>query len=93
MAKDRNTIAKRQREVEKKRKADAKRERRAEKRKRTEEPSDKDHIQQSVSPAEHEVLRIFRKSRMTPGEVLSFDSADLKTMSVFGSTNQQGIFN
>lgn len=42
MAKDRNSFAKRQREVEKKRKADEKRERRFRKKQRAEESSESD---------------------------------------------------
>ena len=40
MAKDRNTFAKRQREVEKKRKAEEKRERRRKKKEQADEPTD-----------------------------------------------------
>ena len=82
MAKDRNTIAKRQREVEKKRKADQKRERRAKKRKKPDELCETNKSQSLLSPAENAVLSVFRKYLMTPGTMLCFGSSDLEAFDV-----------
>ena len=81
MSKDRNTIAKRQREVEKKRKADEKRERRAKKKQKADELGDASESQSSLSLAERDVLSVFRKFLMTPGKMLCFASSDLETFS------------
>ena len=81
MAKDRNTVAKRQREMEKKRKANEKRERRA-KRKQQSEDAESDGSEESsspLSPAEHAVLSVFRKYLMIPGKMLCFNNADLES--------------
>ena len=75
MAKDRNTFAKRQREVEKKRKRDEKRQRRAQK--KTDDESVADDSA-SLSQAERAVLDVFRKYLMTPGKMLCFSQADLE---------------
>ena len=77
MAKDRNTFAKRQREVEKKRKRDEKRQRRASKKSSTEEAGDSGTSPSAVPPAERAVLKVFRHYLMTPGKMLCFSSADL----------------
>ena len=78
MAKDQNTFAKRQREMEKKRKADEKRERRAKKKNEPEESNGSNRLQYMLSPAEHSVLRIFQKYLMLPGKMLCLASADLE---------------
>lgn len=79
MAKDRNTVAKRQREVEKKRKADQKRERRALKKHSPNDVSDSDPPQPFLSSGERSVLAIFNKYLMTPGKMLCFGTSDLET--------------
>ena len=79
MAKDRNTFAKRQREVEKKRKADQKRERRARKKQKADEPSEPDESSTGLSSAELAVLDVFRKYLMTPGKMLCFVSSNRET--------------
>lgn len=81
MAKDRNTFAKRQREVDKKHKANQKRERRA-KRKTSDPNDDPDDAQSSLSSAEHSVLSVFRKYLMTPGKMLCIGKPDLETFSL-----------
>ncbi len=78
MAKDRNTFAKRQRELEKKRKADQKRERRAKKKQTAHEFGEPNKSQFSLSPEEHAVLSVFRKWLVTPGKMLCFATSDLK---------------
>ena len=82
MSKDRNTFAKRQREVEKKRKANEKRTRRAQKGRSADEPGESGQPPNSLSPAECSVLSVFRKCMMTPEKVLSFDSANLETFKI-----------
>lgn len=77
MAKDRNTYAKRQREVERKRKADEKRERRAKKKQQPDELCE-GQSPSLLTPAEHSVLNVFRKFLMTPGKMLCFGSSDLE---------------
>ncbi|MEQ8784952.1 MAG: hypothetical protein RIC55_01580 [Pirellulaceae bacterium] len=79
MAKDRNTFAKRQREVEKKRKAAEKKERRAKRKLDTEETTEAVESPNGLSTAEHSVLNVFRTYLMTPGKMLCFGSADLDT--------------
>ena len=85
MAKDRNTFAKRQREMERKRKADEKREHRARKKHQAEqlsgpetlsEPTDSPSV---LSPTEVSVLEIFRRFRMSPGQMLCFSRSDVET--------------
>ncbi len=77
MSKDRNTFAKRQREVDKKRKADQKRERRA-KKKQVADGSGESNTSHALSPAEHSVLGVFRNYLMTPGKIFCFGTADLE---------------
>ncbi len=79
MAKDRNTFAKRQREVEKKRKADEKRQRRAKKKQTANESCEPNNSQFFLSPAERAVLSVFRNYLMTPGKMLCLGSSDLST--------------
>lgn len=79
MAKDRNTFAKRQREVEKKRKADQKRQRRAKKKQDASEDNEPSNSQFLLSAEERSVLRVFRTYLMTPGQMLCFGSSDLVT--------------
>ena len=79
MAKDRNTVAKRQREVEKRRKAEEKRSRRAN---RKNDPSDMNEPQEpSLTSKEHTVLAVFREYLMTPGKMLCLNSPQLETLS------------
>lgn len=81
MAKDRNTVAKRQREVEKKRKADEKRERRARRRRESDEPSGETSPDR-LSPGELEVLSTFRSYLMAPGSMLCFGQAEREAFEV-----------
>jgi hypothetical protein len=81
MAKDRNTIAKRQRELEKKRKAEQKRERRARK-KQQRESGAPEFPETRLSTAEKNVLSAFRSYLMTPGKMLCFANSDLQAMHV-----------
>lgn len=78
MAKDRNTFAKRQREMDRQRKADLKRVRRAEKQRANGLSDNKP--QPSLSETERSVLVVFRKYLMTPGQMLCLGSADLETL-------------
>ncbi len=78
MAKERNTVAKRQRAAEKKRKADEKRERRAKKKQMSDESCKPNEPQSMLSTAERAVLSIFRKYLMTPGKMLCLGSSDLE---------------
>jgi sRNA-binding protein len=83
MAKDRNTFAKRQREVEKKRKAEQKRQRRAQK--KQEEESEAPAAEDSTSEltaGERSVLKVFQTYLMTPGKMLCFGSSDLDSLRV-----------
>lgn len=82
MAKDRNTFAKRQRELEKKEKASKKRQRRAQKKQTTVEPGDDGGPQSDLSPEERKVLSIFRQFMMSPGRMLCFSSADESTYQI-----------
>jgi hypothetical protein len=84
MAKDRNTFAKRQREMERKRKADEKREHRARRKHQAENspgpekssgPTDSPF---ALSPTELGVLEIFRRFRMSPGQMLCFSRSDVE---------------
>jgi len=79
MAKDQNTFAKRQREMEKKRKAEEKRERRAKKKNETDKSSEPNTLQSSLSVAEESVLGIFQKYLMLPGKMLCLTSVDVET--------------
>jgi hypothetical protein len=79
MSKDRNTFAKRQREVEKKRKADEKRVRRAKKKVEGNEPDETNGSSSLLSSGENSVLGVFRKYQMTPGKMLCFANPDLET--------------
>ena len=80
MAKVRNTVAKLQREVDKKRKADQKRERRARKKQIADESCEPNEPQSLLSKAENSVLRIFRKYLMTPGNMLCLGRSDLEAL-------------
>jgi hypothetical protein len=94
MAKDRNTFAKRQREMERKRKQDEKRQHKAKRKQDASNPSphpvDSQEIEQHVgvatqtpssllSPAQRTVLTTFRQFRMTPGQMLCFSRSDEDT--------------
>lgn len=87
MAKDRNTFAKRQREVEKKRKAGEKRERRAKEKQKADEPNESHSV---LSAAERTVLRVFHDDQMTVGKAIIFNSADLEGFKIplFQLTNK-----
>jgi hypothetical protein len=83
MAKDRNTFAKRQREMERKRKADEKREHRARRKHQAEnspgpESSGPTDSPFALSPTELGVLEIFRRFRMSPGQMLCFSRSDVE---------------
>ncbi|MHB0957145.1 MAG: hypothetical protein ACYC6N_08525 [Pirellulaceae bacterium] len=77
MAKDRNTFAKRQREMEQKRKASEKRENRNRKKQPSEMVAEPASAESSLSMPELAVLEVFRKFRMSPGQMLCFSSTDL----------------
>ena len=77
MAKDRNTFAKQQREVERKRKATEKRELRSRKKQPAEKGAVTPGASPSLSPAELAVLDVYRKFRMGSGQMLCFSSADI----------------
>ena len=79
MSKDRNTVAKRQREMQKKQKANEKRARHAQKGQNTDEVNESEPSRSSLSAAERKVLGMFRKCLMTPEKVLAFDSSNLET--------------
>lgn len=86
MAKDRNTFAKRQREMDRKRKAEEKRLHRAKRRQdgtrspeggqETEGQSEAEGAFAALSIAQRSVLMTFRQFRMTPGKMLCFSHAD-----------------
>lgn len=79
MAKDRNTFAKRQREVEKKQKADQKRERRARRKQDSDDTGGPGMSPSALSRGERCVLNAFRKHLMTPGKLFCFEGSDLDT--------------
>ena len=79
MAKDQNSFAKRQREMEKKRKADEKRERRTQRKNKVDESSGPSKLQYALSPAEQSVLSIFRSYLMLPEKMLCLAAADTET--------------
>jgi predicted transcriptional regulator len=81
MAKDRNTMAKRQRETDKRRKQDEKREKRI--RRRTDEPTENATLSNDlprVSDGEANILAVFRKYLMTPGQMLCLSNTDAIAM-------------
>lgn len=79
MAKDRNTMAKRQREVDKRRKADEKRDKRN---RRKTEPDDSGEPILELTDGEANVLAVFRKYLMTPGQMLCLSNTDIDSMKV-----------
>lgn len=94
MAKDRNTFAKRQREMERKRKADEKRQHRARRKQESERPSGLERVPEAepvgestdplstLSSTEQSVLEIFRRFRMSPGQMLCFSRTDIEAFRV-----------
>lgn len=82
MAKDRNTFAKRQREVEKKRKAEQKRQRRAQKKQEENEASAAEDSNSEFTAGERSVLKVFQTYLMTPGKMLCFGSNELDSLRV-----------
>jgi hypothetical protein len=92
MAKDRNTVAKRQREMERKRKADEKRQHRARRKQHAEGPSGTERVPEAeqlsertdppstLSSTELSVLEVFRRFRMGPGQMLCFSRADVEAL-------------
>ena len=92
MAKDRNTVAKRQREMERKRKADEKRQHRARRKQHAEGPSGPERDPEAepvaeptdslstLSSTELSVLEIFRRFRMSPGQMLCFSRSDVEAL-------------
>jgi sRNA-binding protein len=89
MAKDRNTYAKRQRETERKRQADEKRLRRMKKKQSSSGPTGTERAaapeqrpeptvdsRSTLSSTQQAVLTVFRRFRMTPGQMLCFSRAD-----------------
>ncbi len=90
MAKDRNTMAKRQREVENRRKADEKRDRRN--RRKTEPSSPPSSQVLDLTDGEIHVLGVFRKYLMTPGQMLCLSNTDIDSMkSVLESLTAAGL--
>lgn len=92
MAKDRNTFAKRQRETQRKQKADEKRERRVKRKQESARGAEPDraigldqplgHAADAATmlPESHQaVLLVFRRFRMTSGQMLCFSRADVGT--------------
>ena len=77
MAKERNTVAKRQRETDKRRKAEEKRERRATR--KLDDRAESQSFETGLTTAENSVLKVFRDYLMTPGKMLCFNSADLQS--------------
>lgn len=77
MAKDRNTMAKRQREVDKRRKADDKRDKRN---RRKTEPTADSPSGYELSDGEANVLAVFKKYLMTPGQMLCLSNTDVDSM-------------
>lgn len=73
MAKDRNTIAKRQREVEKREKAARKRVKREQRKILPTEMM----TQRTLSDDDHKVLSIFKRYLMTAGKMLCLNSSDI----------------
>ena len=81
MGKDRNTMAKRQREVEKRQKAVDKRDKRTYRKNNPDGTPDLSSREEAkLSPSEINVLSIFRKYLMTPGQMLCLNNADLISM-------------
>lgn len=80
MAKDRNTYAKQQREVEKRRKAGEKRDRRAQRRSLPSDPYHPDGDEPELTPEEQSVMGVFRKYQMTPGKMLCFGGSDFESL-------------
>jgi len=78
MAKDRNSFAKRQREIEKKRKADEKRQRRSQK--KSEQVIASADASVSLAADERTVLNTFRQYLMAPGKMLCFNNAELAVL-------------
>jgi hypothetical protein len=87
MANDRNTFAKRQREMEKKRKAGEKLQKRSQRRDTT-QPEEPSAIAAKVadtrpllSDGECKVLNVFREFMMSPGKMLCLNKADVELYS------------
>lgn len=92
MAKDRNTYAKHQREVEKKRKAEQKRERRSRKKQESNSSDDQSDAQFALSAAEQDVLSVFREYLMTPGKMLCFSGSNFESLAVpLGQLTRKGL--
>ena len=93
MAKDRNTFAKRQREMERKRKAEEKRQHRARKKQQPDRPTGPEReteVEQLLEPTdsapalsatELSVLAVFRQFRMSPGQMLCFSRVEIESLS------------
>jgi hypothetical protein len=93
MAKDRNTFAKRQREMDRKHKAEQKRLHRVKKKQEATRspgpapapggdlgPEASVDARSTLSPEQQAVLTVFRRFRMTPGHMLCFSRADEETL-------------
>jgi hypothetical protein len=80
MANDRNTVAKRQREMEKKRKADEKQVRRTQRKTEAAVAAvETSGVSATLSRGECSVLRLFREFMMVPGKMLCLSKADAET--------------
>jgi hypothetical protein len=79
MTRNRNTFAKRQREVEQKRKSDEKRDMRAQRRQKSADFFSSVGATVELSSAEHAVLGIFQRYLITTGQMFCFCAADLET--------------
>ena len=89
MAKDRNTMAKRQREVDKRRKADEKRDKRN---RRKTEPDAEPSVNSQLTDGELNVLGVFKKYLLAPGQMLCLSNTDIDSMkSVLESLTSAGL--
>ena len=82
MSKDRNTFAKRQREVDRKHKATQKRNRRANKKQQRPDSGEDIKSLPFLSLGERSVLGVFRKQLMTPGKMLCLSGSDVQAFRV-----------
>jgi hypothetical protein len=82
MAKDQNAVAKRHRVVQKKHKVNLKSERCTKKKHMADESYEPNKSHGLLSPAELDVLCVFRNYLMAPGEMLCFGSSGLESFKV-----------
>ncbi len=83
LSKDRNTVAKRQRETDKRQKATEKREKRIQQRTNpVTDPKPDPNADLQLSDGEISVLTVFRKYLMTPGQMLCLSNSDADSMKI-----------